>query len=224
MTMGFVGYVMKNNIKVGEFPCVVTTMADGSQRITYDAYDFVGIKGLKHRNASKLFLTKKVYPMTKVFRYSPDWDTLTDHGCISYWDQTSAAQIPVKVLKNPEEYKKVVERQKVASDVLYYCLNADTLIDQLMTPPKTTSLSDFIVPSLLIGGIIMTAVMNVYASSQYLQAWGVVKGTMGTLGALQSYFDKMGGLPTSMILPIGGMVASLKLGIVGTLNIFKKKR
>jgi hypothetical protein len=200
MPMGFIGYVMKNNIKVSEFPCVVSTMQDGSQRVTYDVYDFVGTKGLARRNARRLFLTKKRFITTKIFRYSDDWDTLTDKGCISYWDQTSQAQIPVKVLKNSEAYKEVVDKQKMASDVLYYCLDAYSLVDQLMTPPKTIGLKDFFIPSLLVGGIIMTAVMNVYAASQYLQAWGVIKGTTGVLGALQHYFDQIGGLPAGMIL------------------------
>ena len=208
MSMGFIGYVMKNNIKVSEFPCTVNTLADGSQRVTYDAYDFIGVKGLARRNARRLFLTKKTFPITKIFRYSDDWDTLTDRGCISYWDQTSQAQIPVRVLKDPVEYKKVVDKQKTASDVLYYCLAADSLIEQLMTPPRSFGLKDILIPSLLIGGIILTAVMNVYASSQYLQAWGVIKGTTGALGALQSYFQKIGGLPTGMILfPLLGLFA-----------------
>lgn len=202
MPLGFVGYVMKNNIKVSEFPCTVTTMVDGSQRVTYDVYDFIGLKGLARRNRRRLFLTKKKFYTTKIFRYSDDWDTLTDRGCISYWDQTSQAQIPVRVLKNPEEYKKVVDKQKIASDVLYYCLNAEELVTTLMTPPKQFSFKEFILPSLLIGGIIMSAIMNIYASSQYLQAWGVIKGTTGALASLQTYFEKIGGVPiSSIILP-----------------------
>ncbi len=203
MSLGFIGYVMKNNVKVNEFPFTVSTLPDGSQRATYDAYDFVGIKGLARRDAKRLFLTKKRYPITKIFRYSSDWDTLTDKGCISYWDQTSQAQIPAFALKNIELYEQVTENQKRASDVLYYCLDADKLVEKLMTPLQQLSLKDFILPSLLIGGIILTAVMNVYAASQYLQAWGVIKGTIGTLGALQKYFQQIGGLPINMILPPG---------------------
>ncbi|MEM3202602.1 MAG: hypothetical protein QXY21_02970, partial [Candidatus Micrarchaeaceae archaeon] len=195
MSLGFIGYVMKNNTKIGSFPCTVTTLVDGSQRITYDAYDFVGLKGIKRRNARRLFLTKKKFPITKVFRYSPEWDTLTDRGCISYWDQTTQAQIPAYALTDTKTYQEVAEKQKKASDILYYCLDADALIDKLMVSQQTTSFADLLLPALLIAGIILTAVMNIYASSQYLQAWGVIKGTSGALGTLQAYFSHLAGLP-----------------------------
>jgi hypothetical protein len=190
---------MKNNVRVNQFEYTVATLVDGSQRITYDAFDFVGAKGMARRDSRWLWLRKKKYPITKIFRYNNEWDTLTDKGCISYWDQTTQAQIPVYALMDVKTYQEVTEKQKNASDVLYYCLDADVLIDKLMTPPSTLGLWDMLIPSLLIGGIILTAVMNVYASSQYLQAWGVIKGTSGTLGALQNYFQHIGGLSTIII-------------------------
>jgi len=217
MSMGFVGFVMKNNVKVSEFPLAVGTLVDGSQRATYNAFDFVGAKGLKKRNAKYLWLKKKSFPITKIFRYSAEWDTLTDKGCISYWDQTTQAQIPVYALMNNKLYNEVIESQKKASDVLYYCLDADILVDKLMTPPKISSVWDAVIPALLIGGIIMTAVMNVYASSQYLQAWGVIKGTSGLLGSLQHYFQSVGGLPVTTII-IHGIFP------VGILGLFLKKK
>ncbi|MEM4097277.1 MAG: hypothetical protein QXS81_01140 [Candidatus Micrarchaeaceae archaeon] len=200
MSVGFIGYVMKNNMKIGSFPCTVTTLIDGSQRVTYDAYDFIGLKGIKRRNARHLFLTKKKFPITKVFRYSSDWDTLTDRGCISYWDQTTQAQIPAYALTDTKTYQEVAEKQKKASDVLYYCLDADALIDRLMAPQQAGGLAALLLPALLIAGIILTAVMNIYAASQYLQAWGVIKSTSGVLGALQTYFSHLAGLPTSIII------------------------
>ncbi|MEM0148284.1 MAG: hypothetical protein QXY10_01675 [Candidatus Micrarchaeaceae archaeon] len=199
MSVGFIGYVMKNNMKISSFPCTVTTLIDGSQRVTYDAFDFIGLQGIKRRDPRHLFLTKKRYPITKIFRYNTEWDTLTDRGCISYWDQTSQAQIPAYALTDVKTYQEVAEKQKKASDVLYYCLDADALIDKLMATPQTTSLVDMLIPALLIGGIILTAVMNIYASSQYLQAWGVIKGTSGVLGNLQAYFEHMAGLPVASI-------------------------
>jgi hypothetical protein len=202
MPIGFIGYVMKNNVKVGEFPCTVITLVDGSQRVRYDVYDFIGLKGLARRTPKSLFIKKKTYPMTKVFRYSPEWDTLTEGGCISYWDQTSQAQIPVTTLKNKVEYDLVVASQKRASDVLYYCLQADVLITNLSTQLTEHSLVEFVMPSLLIGGIILTAIMNVYAASQYLQAWGVIKGTMGALGSLQQYFQNFAGVSGIIVPPL----------------------
>jgi len=233
MSMGFVGFVMKNNVKVSEFPLTVGTLVDGSQRATYNAFDFVGAKGLRTRDPKYLWLKKKKFPITKIFRYNSEWDTLTDKGCISYWDQTTQAQIPAYALMNNKLYDDVIENQKKASDVLYYCLDADTLIDKLMTPPKISSVWDAVIPALLIGGIIMTAVMNIYAASQYLQAWGVIKGTSGLLGSLQHYFQSIGGLPTATILihgifPIGilGLIkkeektkANVKITEAGTVNV-----
>lgn len=213
MSIGHIGYVMKNNVKVSEFPCTITTLVDGSHRTTYDAYDFVGTKGLARRNH---FLRKKKYPITKFFRYHPDWVTLTDKGGISYWDQTTQAQMPAYALRNAKIYKEVADDQQKANDVLYYCLEADTLIDQLMAPPPTPGLWDMLVPSLLIGGIILTAVMNVYAASQYAQAWGIIKGTSGLLGSLQNYFQHMAGLPVSTIIfppwILGGITRIFKKG------------
>ncbi|MEM3828169.1 MAG: hypothetical protein QXP36_03000 [Conexivisphaerales archaeon] len=200
MSLGFIGYVMKNNVKIGSFPCTVTTLVDGSQRVTYDAYDFIGLKGIRRRNPKHLFLTKKRFPITKIFRYSSDWDTLTDKGCISYWDQTSQAQIPAYALTDAKTYQEVAEKQKRASDVLYYCLDADNLIDKLMEIPQPPSLREMILPALLIGGVLLTAVMDMYASSQYLQAWGVIKGTSGILSNLQAYFEHFAGF-TGMIFP-----------------------
>ena len=215
--MGFVGFVMKNNVKVSEFPIIVKTLIDGSQRATYNAYDFIGAKGLKARDPRYLWLRKKYLPITKIFRYNSEWDTLTDKGCINYWDQTTQAQIPAYALMNNELYNKVIESQKRASDVLYYCLDADALIDKLMAPQKIPSIWDAVIPALLIGGIIMTAVMNIYAVSQYLQAWGVIKGTTGLLGSLQHYFQSIGGIPTATII-IHGIFP------VGILGLFIKKK
>jgi len=215
--MRFVGFVMKNNVKVSEFPLTVSTLVDGSQRATYNAYDFIGAKGLRARNPKYLWLKKKKLLITKIFRYNSEWDTLTDKGCISYWDQTTQAQIPAYALMNNKLYNEVIENQKRASDVLYYCLDADTLIDRLMTPQKITSVWDAVIPALLIGGIIMTAVMNIYAASQYLQAWGVIKGTTGLLGSLQHYFQSIGGIPAATII-IHGIFP------IGILGLFLKKK
>jgi len=216
MSMGFVGFVMKNNVKVSEFPITVKTLVDGSQRATYNAYDFIGAKGLRARDPRYLWLRKKYLPITKIFRYNSEWCTLTDKGCISYWDQTTQAQIPAYALMNNELYNKVIENQKRASDVLYYCLDADALIDRLMAPQKISTIWDAVIPALLIGGIIMTAVMNIYAASQYLQAWGVIKGTTGLLGSLQHYFQSIGGIPTATII-IHGIFP------IGILGLLKKK-
>ena len=216
MSKGFVGFVMKNNVKVSEFPLTVKTLIDGSQRATYNAYDFIGAKGLRARDPRYLWLRKKYLPITKIFRYNSEWDTLTDRGCISYWDQTTQAQIPAYALMNNELYNKVIENQKRASDVLYYCLDADALIDRLMAPQKISTVWDAVIPALLIGGIIMTAVMNIYAASQYLQAWGVIKGTTGLLGSLQHYFQSIGGIPTATII-IHGIFP------IGILGLLKKK-
>lgn len=195
MALKFIGYVMKNNVKVNEFAYDVATLDDGTQRILYDGYDFVGLRGIRRREWRRAFLAKKRYPVKRIFRYSEDWDTLTDGGCISYWDQTSQAQIPLYALRNVNAYQEVADKQRKANDVLYYCLQADELIEKLMTAPVTTSLWDIVLPSILIGGIILTAVMNVYAASQYMQAWGIIKGTTGALGALQTYFSHLAGLP-----------------------------
>jgi hypothetical protein len=197
MAVGFTGFVMKNNVKVSEFPCTVTTLEDGTQRITYDAYDFAGIKGFRRRDWKRLGLTKKKFPVVRIFRYDEDWDTLSDRGCISYWDQTSQAQIPLYALRNKKAYEKVAEKQRRANAVLYYCLQADTLIKELSAPKQKTSLWDIVLPSILVGGIILTSVMNIYAASQYLQAYGIIHGTTGALSTLQNYFMHIAGLPNS---------------------------
>ena len=59
--------------------------------------------------------------------------------------------------------------------------------------------------------------MNIYAASQYLQAWGVIKGTTGLLGSLQHYFQSIGGIPAATII-IHGIFP------VGILGLFLKKK
>lgn len=195
MAIGFVGYVMKNNVKVNEFPCSVYTLEDGTQRVSYDGYDFVGLGGWRRRKWKwTLGIKKKAFPITRIFRYNDEWDTLTEGGCISYWDQTSQAQIPLYALRNEKMYQEVTAKQRKANDVLYYGLQADTLIEDLSVMKEESTIWDLALPALLVGGIIMTAVMNVYAVSQYLQAWGIIKGTAGTLGTLQNYFQHIAGI------------------------------
>lgn len=195
MAVGFVGYVMKNNVKVNQFSCTVYTLEDGSQRVSYDGYDFVGLRGWKRRKWKwTLGIKKKRFPITRIFRYNDEWDTLTDGGCISYWDQTTQAQIPLYALRNENAYRKVTEEQQKANDVLYYCLQADDLVDHIAFYKEETTIWDLALPALLIGGIIMTAVMNVYAVSQYLQAWGIIHGTSGSLQTLQNWFQNFGGV------------------------------
>lgn len=185
---------MKNNVKVNEFSYSVTTLDDGTQRIHYDAYDFAGIRGFGRREWRRLFLTKKKFPVTRIFRYSEEWDTMTDGGCISYWDQTSQAQIPLYALRNETAYQIVTTKQRQANDVLYYCLQADDLITQLTTVLSDVTFWDVVLPTVIVGGIILTAVMNVYSVNQYLQAWGLIKGTMGTLGSLQHLLSNFAGV------------------------------
>ena len=185
---------MKNNVKVGQFPCSITSEADGSERIHYDSYDFAGLKGIRRRNWKTLFLIRKRYPISKVFKYSDEWDTLTDGGSISYWDQTSLAQIPKYALRDAEIYRSVALKQQIANDVLYYCLQADALIERMMITKADLKFWDIALPTILVGGIVLTAVLNMYAVSQYLQAWGLIHGTTGTLSSLQNFFTHLAGI------------------------------
>lgn len=195
MDIGFVGWVMKNNIKVSEFKMRVSTYPDGTQVAGFDALDFVGLKGVKRRNWKMLGLRKKQSATTKIFRYSADWDELAETGCISYWDQTTQAQIPKYALSNEAEYKKITDKQQKANDVLHYSIDAMAHIESLQRPEKKdTGIGAMVIPAMLIGGIIIASVLNMYAVGQYAPAVGaIVQGAHGFLNATKM-LDKIAGI------------------------------
>lgn len=171
--IGFVGSVMKGSEKVGEFKMQLMNGGDGTQRAVYDNFDFIGVHGIKRRDWRWLFMRKKRDKNVKIFRYSPDWVLLSDTGGISFWDQTTQAQLPLYALQNPTEYKKITEVQQKANDVLYYGKDGVKLIKRLATPKSSGGgLAAFALPALLIGAIILVAIINLYAAQQWTQAHG----------------------------------------------------
>jgi len=186
---------MKNGIMINSFAHSLRAEDEGIQTISFNQLDFLGITGFKKRRERKFFfLKKKIEKTTKMFRYSEDWNLLTDRGYVSFWDYSSFSQVPIYALSNEEEYKEIVNTQKIGNDALYYCLKGWDFVERMSKSNDKVDLSAFIIPAMLLGAIIITAVLNLYAVSKYGDVLGAVKSGGQALINMQGWATHLMGL------------------------------